>query len=132
MSFKFKYRTIGQFKRPIIPIKFRHEGMVFNYLALIDSGADFNMFGIDVALALGIDVTKLQKVGFLGIKKNSTGQAWYTIVEIGIEDYFFEAPVLFSDSISPSGYGIVGQQGFFDHFKVLFDYKKGEVELKTK
>ena len=38
--------------------------------------------------------------------------------------------VLFSDSISQDGYGILGQQGFFSNFKVTFDYISKQIEVK--
>ena len=53
-----------------------------------------------------------------------------TVIEIGIDDYTFNAPVYFSPDISPDGYGIVGQQGFFDKFKVSFNFQARKIELK--
>lgn len=38
---------------------------------------------------------------------------------------------MFSDDISDSGYGILGQQGFFNNFKVIFDYKNKKIQIKT-
>jgi hypothetical protein len=36
----------------------------------------------------------------------------------------------FSSSISPYGFGVLGQYGFFDLFIVKFDFKKEEIEIK--
>jgi len=38
----------------------------------------------------------------------------------------------FSYDISPHGYGILGQGGFFDLFRVIFDLKKEQIELRPK
>lgn len=132
MRVKFKYLKAGKFKRPIIPITLRNGSKKINYLALVDSGADFNVFHKEIADLLDIDLKGLPETEFSGIKKDANATAKYTAIEIGVDGYFFNAPVLFSDSISDSGYGIVGQQGFFDKFKIKFDYNKGDIELKTK
>jgi len=132
MRVKFNYVKAGKFKRPIIPITLKNGKKIINYLALVDSGADFNVFHKEIAELLGVNLKNLPETEFSGIKKNANAIAKYTAIEIGINGYFFSVPVLFSDSISASGYGIVGQQGFFDKFKVRFDYKKGDIELKTK
>lgn len=132
MRFKFKYLRAGAFKRPIIPISLKNKKNKVKYLALVDSGADFNIFHADIAELLGISLDELQETEFSGIKKDAKATGRYTVLEIGIDNYFFDAPVLFSDSISSSGYGIVGQRGFFEHFKIKFDYKGDNIEIKTK
>jgi hypothetical protein len=35
----------------------------------------------------------------------------------------------FMPAMPPFGYGVVGQQGFFDRFRVTFDYQDAEIEL---
>jgi len=38
----------------------------------------------------------------------------------------------FSRDIPADGYGILGQVGFFDHFKVIFDNQAEEIEVMPK
>ena len=131
MKYKLSYSVIEGKKRPVIPIKFRKDGKFFSYLALIDSGADFNIFHKGIADILGIDIAKLPNTSFGGINKEAAAKGKYTSVEIGVDGYFFEAPVVFSGEIPDFGYGILGQVGFFDHFRIKFDYKSGNIELRT-
>src|SRR3989344_4134342 len=131
MRFRFSYVVIKPYKRPIIPITLRHEGNSIKYLALIDSGADFNIFDSEIADILKIDLSKLKEVKFSGINKDAEATGRYTGVTLGIEKFMFESPVIFSDQIPSFGCGILGQQGFFNHFRIKFDYKKSDIQLRT-
>lgn len=51
---KFKYIQADLWYRPIVPINIKYKGREINYLVLIDSGADFNIFHKDIADLLGI------------------------------------------------------------------------------
>ena len=96
----------------------------------MDSGADFNIFHSEIASVLNIDLNELPKSSFSGINKDAKGIMQMAVIEIGIDDYTFNAPIHFSSDISPDGYGIVGQQGFFNRFKVLFNLQARKIELK--
>ncbi len=127
----FKYiRTVG-FKRPLIPITLEYQNKKIKTLALIDSGADFNVFHADLASLLGIDLTRLSEKEFGGIKEDKNMcKGRLAMIEIGVESEFFDCPAIFSGDISSSGYGILGQAGFFDHYKVILDYKTDNIQLK--
>lgn len=131
IKYRFKYVKIGPFLRPIIPITLRNEKTSFDYLALIDSGADFNMFHGELAEILGIDLKNLKTSQFGGIKKDAQGVGYYSAIEIGLKNQFFNTPVIFSNDISDKGYGILGQQGFFNLFKVKFDFMAKSIQLKS-
>src|SRR3989338_5442240 len=126
----FEYKKIGNFWRPILPVTLKHNKKELKYIALLDSGADFNIFHSDIAMVLDIDLTKLSKSSFSGINKGVRATMQMTIIEIGIDNYTFNAPVYFSSDISPDGYGIVGQLGFFNKFKITFNFDKRKIELK--
>lgn len=100
-------------------------------MALIDSGADFNIFHADIARILQVDLKRLKSMTFSGIKENAKGVGHFTAIQIGMEKEFFNSPVIFSSDISNNGYGILGQQGFFNHFKVEFDYSLKRIYLRT-
>ena len=131
MKHRFKYAKFGPYYRPVIQVILRHNGKEFKYLALIDSGADLNIFHANLAHILGIDISKLKTHTFGGIKKGPPANGYLCVLEIGIENIFFDTPVIFSDDISDNGYGILGQQGFFDHFRIKMDYKGKDIELKS-
>ena len=64
---------------------------------------------------------------FSGIKGGGIG--YFTSIDVGIENNFINTPVVFSKDISDNGYGILGQQGFFNNYKINFDYNLREIEL---
>ncbi len=131
MKYRFKYAKFGPYYRPVIQIILRHNGKEFKYLALIDSGADLNIFHANLASILDINITKLKTHSFEGIKKEASALGYLSVIEIGIDNIFFDTPVIFSNDISDNGYGILGQQGFFDHFRVKMDYQGKDIELKS-
>lgn len=132
IKYHFKYHRYGQFYRPVIPITLKNGIKIFKYLALIDSGADQNIFHANLTRVLDIDITKLKSYSFSGIKKESDAKGYLGVVEIGIENEFFDTPIIFSNDISDNGYGIVGQYGFFSHFKIKMDYQGKDIELKSR
>ncbi|RKY41858.1 MAG: hypothetical protein DRP80_07375 [Candidatus Omnitrophota bacterium] len=76
-----------------------------------------------------IDVEKGKRLEFAGI----TGKksiAYFHHVDLYIEGHKYKLYCGFSSSISPYGFGILGQYGFFDLFVVKFDLKKEEIEIK--
>ncbi|MEK7186511.1 MAG: hypothetical protein AAB675_04065 [Patescibacteria group bacterium] len=129
---KFEYIRAGLWYRPIIPVTLRYGKQEVSYLALIDSGADFNIFHSDIASIFNIDLSKLKKVPFSGINKSTNKQAEGSFVELDLEvgGMNSKCMVLFSSDISPDGYGILGQQGFFNNFYVAFNLKDKIIEVK--
>ena len=116
MKHTFSYAKTGLWYRPIIPVALKFNRIEFNYLALLDSGADFNIFHSDIAKILKIDLLKLKNpVNFSGISGKGVG--YFTSIDIGIGNNFINTPVVFSDDISDNGYGILGQQGFLINIK---------------
>lgn len=129
---KFSYIKAGIWQRPIIPITIFHGDKSIDTLALIDSGADFCVFHKDIADLLGIDLSKLKKFPFSGINPSPTDpQGSFVDVELTIQGRkTIKTAVVFSGDISNNGYAILGQQGFFNNYKVCFDYVRKEIELK--
>ena len=114
---------------PIIKITLRYKDKKVNYLALIDSGADYCFFHKEIAQVLGIDVEKGKKLEFAGI----TGKksiVYFHNVDLYIGGWRYKLYCGFSSSISPYGFGILGQYGFFDLFIVKFNLKREEIEIK--
>jgi hypothetical protein len=59
---KFPYYKIKEgVIRPIIEIELFCNDKKLRYFALIDSGADMNIFHAEIAVALGIDIEKGKK-----------------------------------------------------------------------
>jgi hypothetical protein len=118
--------------RPVITIRLLFDGKSVKYPVLIDSGADFCIFHAELAEGiLGIPVKKGKKLVFFG-----TGgvpqEAYFLNVLIDLGGYEIELYCGFSYDMDKLPYGILGQDGFFDLFKVEFDYKGRRIELKPK
>lgn len=131
MIYKFSYAKAGIWYRPIIPVTLQLNKIEFKYLALLDSGADFNIFHADIAKILKIDLSKMKNsIKFSGIKQGAEGKGNFVSLDLGINGQFKNTPVVFSSDISENGYGILGQQGFFNHYKINFDYKSREIKIE--
>lgn len=132
---KFKYRKINlkdpfssrnYVLRPIIPISLRHKTKSIHYEALIDTGADFNIFPIELAQMLGIKINKQRVIYFSGIGEESI-RGFITKVILGVGKIDISTKVVFSESGSVR---LLGQRGFFDHFDVKLSYQKQIIEIE--
>lgn len=134
---KFRLQQQSQFfgssiLRPIIPVKISYNKSILKYAALIDSGADFNIFDAELGEYLGIDVKSGIKELFGGVQERGGAEAFLHKVDLNIGGWDYKTIVGFSYDIAKHGYGILGQQGFFDIFVVKFDLVKEEIELKPR
>jgi len=101
------------------------------YMALIDSGADYCFFHSEIAEVMNLDWQKGKRLNFVGV----TGQkatSYFHNVDLYIGGWEFKVYCGFSDAISPKGFGVLGQIGFFDQFIVKFDLEKEEIEIKPR
>jgi predicted aspartyl protease len=138
IRFRYKRFWIGEHQslrfaaaRPIIPIRLKVASSIVQYEALLDTGADQCIFDGQIADILGINLQDGPRFHFGGI----TGQdatAFLHPVAIVINGFEIETTIGFSNDISLGGYGILGQDGFFDHFTVIFDRSAETVELRPK
>jgi hypothetical protein len=126
----FKYaRYSPDILRPVIPIAVHHGARVADYEVLIDSGADINLFAYQLGEYLGLDV----RSGVVATMAGVTGQPekfYFHPIAIELGGQTFEVQAGFSESMNNKPHGIVGQQGFFDLFKVTFDLANEEIELR--
>lgn len=115
--------------RPIIPIVLKSQTKLILYSALIDSGADYSIFSLDIADALGIKHQLKDKVKFIGVGRETINGFWSKI-RIIIGDTTYETNAIFAE-ISEFGHGILGHKGFFDHFDVKLSYQKQTIEIES-
>ena len=131
---KFNYKKYGtNILRPVIELKVKHNSKVLRYHTLVDSGADFCLFHAEIAEALGIDIRK-GKMGLVtGIGgKESQYFLHKVMIEVGGWEHLVEVGFLPTIGGRSAPYGILGQDGFFENFKVTFDREKEEIEIKPK
>jgi len=114
--------------RPVLPVTLKNEDKKITIQALIDSGADHNIFNAEIGEILGIDVKSGKKLYFWG----TSGQkqlAYYHDIGIEIGGLEYECYCGFSYDINHLPYGLLGQNDFFKKFKILFDYSKERFEV---
>lgn len=135
---KFKYRKINishpfsrkkYILRPIIPVSVSFKQSSIRYEALIDSGSDFCIFPLEIALKLNVDLNHSKRIHFSGIEDSSV-EGHIASILLDVYDVHVKTNVVFADLSSASG--ILGQNGFFDLFIVKFDLKKEIIELKPR
>jgi len=130
MKFQYKKYSPG-ILRPVIPIEIIYKGKTVSYEALVDSGADTNIFPAQIADVLDIDVKSGEKREVWGV--TGVGENYYVhSVELVVGGWSYDVKVGFLPNIASLGYGILGQKGFFDIFVVKFDLLKSEIELKAR
>lgn len=108
------------------------KGNELRYEALIDSGADFCIFDVEIGEYLGIDIKPGRREEFGGIQEKAGAQAFLHDVSINIGGWSYKTTVGFSYDIAKHGFGVLGQKGFFDIFVVKFDFLKEGIELKER
>ncbi len=130
---KFRYKKYGpNILRPVIPIEIVYQNIQVPYEVLIDSGADSNIFDAQIAEILGLNLLSGKVAEVAGITgKEEKYYIHYLDLKIGGHLYK-NVEVGFLKQMSRFGYGVVGQNGFFNLFAVKFDLIKEEVELKPR
>lgn len=148
MKFKFlKYPAIpcsafperNHGYRPMIDIHLWNTDLTqrVRYYALLDTGADYNLFHADLAELIGIrDVRNDKEQELFGIEGEGIKSYFHDII-IEAGGWKFKSYSGFTNfegkrTLDKMPYGILGQVGFFEYFKVTFDYEKQEMEIKEK
>jgi len=135
---KFDYVKLGPYRRPIIPVRLTYGNNSINTQALIDSGADFNLFHLSMARNLGLNLNINKPIIFGGVgnkKRNLTG--YMGVLDLMVyskgSNIEFSTSIVFSEDIPSNGFPLLGEFGFFDHFEEIhFYYKRGKVVLQDK
>lgn len=133
---KFDYIKIGPHKRPIIPVRLSYKNSAINIPALIDSGADFNVFPLSIAKDIGLEINTDKPIIFKGVGEKSQKLTGYmAILDImffnGGENIKFSTPIVFTNDIPSNGFSLLGETGFFDHVnQISFFYKRGKVVIE--
>lgn len=126
----FHYEEITpQIRRPIVPVFLKSKSTFIFYHALIDSGADYCIFSLNIADLLEIKLLKRHEVNFRGVGKDKV-YGYLEEITLKIGNVSYETHVIFAD-ISDFGHGILGQIGFFDHFDVRLNYKNLRIEINN-
>lgn len=119
--------------RPTIPVRVvnKQTGDDVSYLALIDSGADYCIFHAPIGEMIGLNIRNGSPMNYWGIG-GVRHTAYFHEVALSVGGWKFDSYVGFSYDFDQQQmpYGVLGQDGFFDKFKVVLDKNKLEIELK--
>lgn len=109
--------------RPIIPVVLMYGKRLLGYQSVVDSGSDYCVFESKVAELLGIKVSKGNKRKIRGIGGTDIKGYEHKIV-FKVAGKVYDTLAVFSTEIPENSFGVLGNKGFFDHFRVNFDYRK--------
>ncbi|HLA04209.1 MAG TPA: hypothetical protein VJ065_03175 [Patescibacteria group bacterium] len=126
----FDYRELAPgISRPIIPVRLQYKKIFVILEAIIDSGADWCIFDAGLLGILKLPLGPQTK--FFGAGKEPL-RGFKSKVNLTIIRRDFKAEVLFSPDLGRHSYGILGQKGFFDNFKVCFDKSRNQIDINPK
>ena len=93
-------------------------------IVLPDSGADACLFPLSIAILLKLDVLKLPKALTGGVGSNANTTYYDTItIDLG-SGIVFSAYTGFTPGMDQMGLGLLGQDGFFENYRVEFMLSK--------
>ena len=115
--------------RPIIPVTILYKSRFVQYQALLETGADYNVFHADIADYLGINLTKGKTMKIAGIGGDSI-KGYKHNVEMKVGRNLIMTTIVFSRQIPDNAIAVLGNQGFFDHFSVTFNYKAKTISIR--
>jgi hypothetical protein len=125
--------NVSYIVRPILPIIISHNNSKVYCGGLIDTGADFNLFPLEIANLLDIDLAHSPQTNMTGINTESPIPAYESLVNIGLGVRQCEVVMYFSPFRSISEYGLLGTLGFFNRFVLdEFDVGKRKFSISEK
>ncbi len=123
--FDLKLKRIA---RPYIPIKLTGPEGSWEGYGLIDSGADRSLFNIQIAEKIGLRLTKNISENFGGIEGGII-EGFLHRVNLQVIGMDKEIGLL-AGFVSSSGVAaILGQEDFFDNFRIKFERDHGIIEV---
>lgn len=123
--FPYQSDTKGQLF-PVIPLRFHFGEKIVDSAALVDSGATVSIFKADVVQDLGLEIERGKEIYLGGVAGRIKG--YLHNVQMEISGKQFSLPVVFSYEYRVS-FNLLGRQGFFEKFDVVFEERKGRVRL---
>lgn len=130
---KIPYRAIGKGKeKPLISVVIRNpsSGQLRRFLGLVDSGSDSCFFDAEIGESIGLTIKDGSKGELTGVVpgKRVIHYAHEVYLEVQGKSYFVKVGFVYG--LYRHGYGILGQNGFFDSVtSVIFEKQKGVFEV---
>jgi len=115
--------------RPYIPLKIIGQKGIWEGYGLIDSGADKSLLNIEIAEEIGLDLDESQFENFSGIEG---GKLKAKITKIRIQITGFEEIKIVAGFVDSTAVGVIlGQEGFFDEYRIKFERDNGTIEITS-
>ncbi|MBA7669674.1 hypothetical protein ES703_77806 [subsurface metagenome] len=124
---KFRYAIRGDREFPIIPVTLIKENVEIDTDALIDSGANISVFREEIAECLEIVIEEGEETLLQGLGGRIVG--YIHELKVGVDNEEFFCNVVFSKELTV-GLNILGREGFFEYFQVIFNESAKEVVLE--
>ena len=106
-------------------------GQSLRWLVLPGSGADSCLFPLTLAILLKLDVLKLPKTTTRGVGSASNLTYFDNVaVDLG-NGISFKSYVGFTEGMDQVGLGLLGQEGFFEYYRVEFMYSEKSFTIST-
>jgi len=116
---------------PWIPVTIKANDREQRFLMLVDSGADCCILDKDVADFLGIKIEDGEHIKTSGIGGNANVYYFDNIyINVGGAEVKVRCGFIDGNLVDGKIAGVLGRQGFFEHFKVCINEKAKEIELK--
>jgi len=137
MVLTFKYKDVSRSNKthsssPSIPVTLFGEGGKYEFMVLLDSGADISAIPKHMAELLNLDLTKKEEEAFgIGGKVPAIPTSMNIEINRKHERYNFRIPV----KVILGGYDfppLIGRAVFFDKFDITFRQSDKKVILKYK
>jgi hypothetical protein len=111
---------------PLVHITVHYNGASVLVNALVDSGADHNIFGKEVADGIGLNIGDEAPVLLSGFDGREA-EGFLVPVELQFGEYRWAAPVIFSEASRSRA--VVGRVGFFKFFLINFNEKNSWMDI---
>jgi len=115
--------------RPIVRVAIAGPKQQWIGEALLDTGADRSLFDIEVARDVGLDLSNASRQRFGGIGKDQV-QVYTIDVGLGIIGMKEKVKIPIGFMENANIRALLGQEGFFDAFKITFDRRRDSIEIK--
>lgn len=113
--------------RPYIPLKIIGQKGIWEGYGLIDSGADKSLLNTEIAEEIGLDLDENQLENFSGIEG---GKLEARLAKIRLQIAGFEEIKIVAGFVNSAAVGVIlGQEGFFDEYRIKFERDYGTFEI---
>lgn len=116
------------FSRPLIPIRVYGPSGSIPLRALLDSGADRALFHESIGRELGLDVPSGPVEHFYGIEGKRV-PVYLHRIRLSVDGLPGDIGLFAGFTESPGVHALLGQEGFFDAFRISFERKLGAIEI---